>query len=84
MVDDGSHDGTAAVVAAIAQKQPRVRLLRQQHNAGPAEARNLGIEEAGGEWIALLDADDAYLPGRLARLTLAGLSDVEIVSDTFS
>lgn len=62
VVDDGSTDGTAAVVAGYA---PAVRYI-PQNNAGPSAARNRGIEEAGGEWIAFLDSDDVWLPDKLA------------------
>lgn len=56
VVDDGSIDRTADVVSAISGP---VRLIRKP-NGGPASARNLGIREAKGEWIALLDADDLW------------------------
>ncbi|MCC2667583.1 MAG: hypothetical protein K0Q72_54 [Armatimonadetes bacterium] len=63
VVDDGSQDDTAAVV----QQYPSpVRLIRQA-NAGPAAARNRAAREARGEWLAMLDADDGWLPQKLER-----------------
>ncbi len=62
LVDDGSTDGTDAL---IADRYPLVRYLKQK-NRGVSAARNRGIAEARGEWIALLDSDDAWLPGKLA------------------
>ena len=64
VVDDGSEDDTAAIVEAIADTDPRVRLLRQR-NLGVAAARNLAIEHAHGEYIAPLDADDIFYPEKL-------------------
>lgn len=61
VVDDGSADHTAEVVERFGAP---VRLLRQE-NAGPAAARNHAAREAHGEWLALLDADDAWLPRKL-------------------
>ncbi|MBL8850099.1 MAG: glycosyltransferase family 2 protein [Planctomycetaceae bacterium] len=63
VVDDGSRDATAA---AVEQFGADVRLIRQS-NAGPAAARNHGVREAHCEWIAFLDADDAWLPSKNER-----------------
>lgn len=82
VIDDASTDDTIARVAAAAERDPRVRLIRQQANAGPSAARNRGIAEARGTFIALLDADDAYEPARLANLVaLAERHKAEMASD---
>lgn len=65
VVDDASNDGTAEAVAAIGDE--RIRLLRHARNRGASAARNTGIEEARGEWIAFLDSDDRWHPTKLAR-----------------
>lgn len=61
LIDDGSTDGTADLVAAEA---PRVRIIRQA-NGGVAAARNTGLQAATGEFITFLDADDGWFPGKL-------------------
>ncbi len=82
VVDDASRDDTAAVVAAIARDDPRIRLLRQEANRGPAAARNAGLAAARGTWIALLDADDTYAPDRLAKLVAYGEREaLDVVAD---
>src|ERR1700760_1348859 len=68
VVDDCSSDETALVHAQIAAADPRVRVLRNATNVGPAAARNRGIAEAKGAWIALLDADDAFEAARIKKL----------------
>ena len=65
VVDDGSTDGTAAVVESFAANDQRVRLLRQA-NAGPAAARNHAMREAHGRFFAILDSDDVWQPEFLA------------------
>lgn len=56
-VDDGSTDGSAAILEEYAEKDSRVRVLRQE-NKGAGAARNLGIDAARGEYAAFIDADD--------------------------
>jgi succinoglycan biosynthesis protein ExoU len=68
VIDDASRDGTAGAVEAAAQGDQRLRVLRSAVNLGPAAARNLGIEATRAPFLAVLDADDAFLPGRFARL----------------
>jgi glycosyltransferase involved in cell wall biosynthesis len=65
VVDDGSTDDTRAVVEKFTD--PRVRYVHQP-NAGLAAARNTGLREACHEFIGLLDADDCWEPGFLARV----------------
>lgn len=61
VVDDGSRDGSAEWVE---RAYPQVRLIRQA-NQGVAVARNRGVAEASQDWIAFIDADDIWLPGKL-------------------
>ncbi|WP_242138293.1 glycosyltransferase family 2 protein [Sphingomonas sp. TREG-RG-20F-R18-01] len=82
VVDDRSTDATAAIVARIARDDPRVSLLALPRNGGPSVARNTGILAARGTWIALLDADDSFLPDRLATLIALGVEqDADMVAD---
>ncbi len=82
VVDDGSTDETAAIAAAYAARDGRVRVLRNDGNQGVSASRNRALAAAQGEWVALLDADDAWLPERLERLLGAAEAvRADVVSD---
>ena len=69
VVDDGSTDDTLAFLAQLAQNSGIICL--HQENAGPAQARNLGIQSASGKYIAFLDCDDIWVPEKLeAQLSI--------------
>ena len=59
-IDDGSTDKSAEILKEYANKDNRIRVF-SQHNQGPGSARNLGLQNANGEFIGFLDADDFYL-----------------------
>jgi glycosyltransferase involved in cell wall biosynthesis len=67
VIDDGSSDGSLAAARA---RLPSIRAIRQE-NSGIGAARNRGVEIARGEYLAFLDADDRWPPGRLSRLAAA-------------
>lgn len=68
VVDDGSRDGTHAVLSDWAAEDPRLRVLHPAAPAGrPAPPRNRGIAVARGTWLAFLDDDDEWLPDKLER-----------------
>lgn len=70
VIDDCSTDGTVKVVQEYATRYPEfpVRCLVQKKNQGVSAARNRGIREASGEWIAFLDSDDMWEPHHLKTL----------------
>ena len=67
VVDDASRDETRDAVAAYAQRDRRIQLLAQPVNGGPARARQAGLTRARGRYVAFLDSDDWWLPGKLHR-----------------
>jgi succinoglycan biosynthesis protein ExoU len=77
VVDDGSSDQTADLARAEGAGTDRLTVLQLPENCGPAYARNRAIDISDEPFIAILDADDAFLPGRFARLaTFAGEWDL--------
>lgn len=68
VVDDGSTDDTAAAALAAGDGSSHLDIIRLPENLGPAGARNVGLERANGDFVAVLDADDFMLPGRLAAM----------------
>jgi succinoglycan biosynthesis protein ExoO len=72
VVDDASTDTTRAIVRRLAERWPSVKLIELPQNKGPSTARNVGIDSAKGDWIAITDADDAWKTCRLETLTRLG------------
>ena len=64
-VDDGSTDGTGAILERLAATNPRVRVVHQA-NRGPSSARNGGLDVARGEYVFFLDGDDTFAPDFLS------------------
>ncbi|QQB15450.1 bifunctional glycosyltransferase/CDP-glycerol:glycerophosphate glycerophosphotransferase [Brevibacterium casei] len=67
VVDDGSRDETTALVGELIDDDPRIMLIKST-NAGPAAARNLGVEASSGDFITFVDADDEVLPGAFSTM----------------
>lgn len=65
VIDDGSTDGTAALVNSIEDERLKYVVLEQ--NGGPSNARNVGVQMAEGEWIAFQDSDDCWHENKLEK-----------------
>lgn len=82
VVDDGCPEGTGAYVESTQSGRTEVKVLKHGSNRGPAAARNTGIREATGAWVAVLDADDTFLEGRLERLLSSPVgASADVISD---
>ncbi|MGL4237192.1 MAG: glycosyltransferase family 2 protein [Tabrizicola sp.] len=79
VVDDASTDATSDAARAAAGDDARLILLRQSTNIGPAAARNLAIASSSAPYIAILDADDYFLPGRFWPLFVE--TDWDLIAD---
>lgn len=67
VVDDASTDSTPATIRRLGRAEPRLRAIRLPRNQGSAVARNAAVRLARGRWLAILDADDRWLPDKLSR-----------------
>ena len=78
IVDDGSTDRTREVISQYSNRDPRIRLIQNDHG-GVSLARNTGVKLAKYEWIALLDADDAFCPHKMKKQLDASRKDPDVV-----
>jgi glycosyltransferase involved in cell wall biosynthesis len=80
VVDDGSTDGSVSAVKALAERDPRIRLITGEHR-GVSGTRNIGVRASTAEYITFLDCDDICPPGRIARQAtkLASHASVSVV-----
>jgi len=76
-VDDGSSDNSGEILRGCASRDKRIRLFKQP-NAGQGAARNLALEQATGDYVAFVDADDLLLPGALKQM-LARVGDSDVL-----
>lgn len=86
VVDDGSTDGSAAIVERVMAENRGVRIhLERQENRGVSAARNRGISLATGDYVALLDGDDCWLSGYIAEVCrlMAYYPDMDVYSTGF-
>lgn len=82
LADDASDDDSVAIARAVAAGDDRVRVIASARNGGPAATRNLALDAARGDWIAIVDSDDLIHPERLARLIAAAeAAGADLVAD---
>ena len=67
IIDDASSDGSVKIAESFATKDKRIKLIKLDSNKGPAAARNRGIKEASGRYIAFLDSDDLWHKDKLEK-----------------
>lgn len=67
VINDCSEDGTEELINKFVRQDSRVRLINNAHNMGVSHTRKHGLDEAKGEWIAILDSDDMWLPDKLEK-----------------
>lgn len=76
IVDDGSTDGTREYLSELAEQNRKIRPIFHEQNKGEAGARNTGVRSAAGEYVAFLDSDDEWMPGKLrAQIDLMRSTD---------
>lgn len=67
LIDDCSNDGSRAIIEQLAEKDARIRYIKLNENSGAAVARNTGIENAQGRFIAFIDSDDIWKSDKLEK-----------------
>ena len=84
VLDDGSTDSTAQTVKRMAEGDSRIRFCPNERNMGVAATRNRGFDLARGDYVALLDSDDVWLPQKLEKqLALAAGTKADIIYTSY-
>lgn len=73
LIDDGSKDGSGKICDAYAEKDNRIRVFHKE-NGGVSSARNLGLDNAKGEWVCFVDSDDELIRDGLEAMA-EGISE---------
>ncbi len=85
VIEDGSKDGTAGLVAKLAAEDQRIRLLPNEQNMGTARSRNRGMDLCRGQYIAFLDSDDLWHPTKLEKqIALAEATGADILYTSYA
>jgi len=80
LIDDASTDSTVRIARSFIDR--RLKIIQNERNRGVSYGRNIGIEQAKGKWIALLDSDDWYARQRLEKLIAAGeANNADMIAD---
>ena len=77
LIDDGSKDKSGAICDAYARKDPRIRVFHKP-NGGVSSARNMGLDNAKGEWICFCDSDDEFVKNTLESYFIITREDLDI------
>lgn len=82
--DDGSTDDTKQIVESYQTKSNKVYYFFEDNWGGPAKPRNIGIQQAKGEWICFLDSDDLWTQNKLFEISKVITHDVDVIYHLFS
>ena len=80
IVNDCSKDDTKAIIESYAEKDGRIKLISNKENSGVSLTRLEALKKCSGEWIAILDSDDAWVPDKLERqIELQQIKNADLV-----
>ena len=80
VINDASSDKTAEIAAAYAARDSRICMISNEKNMGVSETRMRGMQASHGQWLAMLDSDDAWKPDKLEKqMRIAGMGKAQLV-----
>ena len=85
VIDDCSTDSTRSIIQAISKEDDRIKLIENPQNVGVAKTRNKGFELSKGDYVALLDSDDIWMPEKLEKqLSLIEKTGADLVYTSYA